>query len=281
MKYRLLALDVDGTVAGADNAVSPDTARAVAEAARAGLRVCLATGRSYVETMPIWRQLHLEPPLEPLVLVGGALVSEPDTARTLYQRTMPRNLACEFADALGEAGLSAMAFVDAWRHGVDYFLAETGDVHAALDGWFRKMDVKVHRCRRLWDAADMPDPLRVSAIVGASAAEPLTGRLRERFGERLNLHAILAPNYGVTVVEAFACGTDKLAAVRYIGQSCGIVPSAICAVGDDINDLPMLRGAGLGAAMPGAKPALRDAADVIIDDSLAAFIRRLCAGEFG
>ncbi|MFW6155577.1 MAG: HAD-IIB family hydrolase [Planctomycetota bacterium] len=280
MNYRLLALDVDGTLLGADGRVSRDAREAVAAVCEAGLGVCLATGRSYVETLPVWRQLPLKPPFEPLVLIGGALVSEPDTARTLYHLPMDRALAGEFADALAEQGYPAMAIVDAWRHEVEYYLVESGDARGADRRWFSKMDVTVRRVGRLGDVPDLPPPLRVSTVADADEAGPLAERLARRFGDRLKVHAILAPNYGVTIVEAFAPGASKFEALRYVGQARGIAPARIAAVGDDVNDVEMVAGAGLGAAMPTAPQALRDAADVRCPASLASFIHDLLDGAY-
>jgi hypothetical protein len=279
MKYALLALDVDGVVVAADNRVPPDTAGALADAARAGLRVCLATGRSFAETIDVWEQLHLPAPYEPLVLVGGALVSEADTGRTLRQSAIPRDLACRFADALAEANLPAMALVDAWRHGVDYYVAGGGG--AAEAAWFSKMSARVRRHDRLWDARGMPEPLRVSTVVDEEQAEALAAALAERFRGRLGVHAIRAPNYDVTIVEAFRAGVDKAAGVRYVAQAYGIGPGAVAAVGDDVNDLELLRLAGLSAAMPHAPEAVRAAADVVVGPSVGAFVRSLAAGEVG
>ena len=231
--------------------------------------MCLATGRSYKETLPIWRRLSWQPPFEPIVLIGGALVCEPDTGRTLYQRTIPLDLACEFADALGEAGYSAMAIVDAWRHGWDYVLCETGDAHAAQRDWFEKMQAKVRRVRRLAEMPDMPNPLRINVVVDPDAADELVAAMNERFGDRLNIHAIVAPNYEVTIVEGFAKEADKWNALRYVAQGCRIGPGQIAAVGDDVNDLTMVRRAGLGVAMPQAAPAVLAAADHVATGGLA------------
>jgi hydroxymethylpyrimidine pyrophosphatase-like HAD family hydrolase len=46
----------------------------------------------------------------------------------------------------------------------------------------------------------------------------------------------------------------------------GIEPGAICAVGDDVNDIPMIKNAGLGVAMGHARPEVRAAADLITGD---------------
>ena len=279
-KYELLAIDVDGTLIGADQVVCPDTTEAIAAADEAGLRVCLATGRSYVETMPIWRQLRLGEPFEPMVLVGGALVSEPDTGRTLYQRTIDLALACEFGDALNEAGYSAMVLVDVWRQGVDYYFTEGRDAQRAAQRWFGQMDVKVQRVPSLREAGDLREPLRVSVVAEGEAAEALVGELHKRFDGRLNIHAILAPNYDVTIVEGFAAKTTKLAGVQYVAQSHRTGLGKVAAVGDDINDVPMVRGAGLGVAMPKAPQSLRDVADHVAEGGLAQFVHQLLDGRF-
>jgi len=280
MKYGLVAIDVDGTLVNPDQTVSPEVVDAIAEAEAAGIGVCLATGRSYAETMPVWRQLRLRGPYEPVVLIGGALVAEPDTGRTLYQRTMPRALACEFADALIEAGYSAMAIVDPWRHGVDYFFAESRDVEQAAGRWFDRMNVKVRRVGRLSEAPDMPNPLRVSAVVDPAVAPQLAQRLAQQFDGRLNVQSILAPNYGLTIVEAFVSSASKLAGVIYVAQARKLGPGQIAAVGDDINDLSMIRGVGLGVAMPQAPQSVRAAARHVAQGGLAKFIRDLAAGKF-
>jgi len=277
LDFELLALDVDGTLIGPDNVVPPEVVEALA-AVSERLRVCLATGRSYVETLPVWRQLRLARPHEPMVLIGGALVSEPEGGRTLWMQPMARGAACRFADALGEAGCVAMAIVDGWRHDVEYYVTETGDVARAQREWLAKMDVRVCRVARLTDAADMPPPLRVSAVVEPSVAGALAGRLRERFAGELNVHAIVAPNYGVTIVEAHAAAADKRSALTYVAQAHQTPMKRVIAVGDDVNDVAMLRAAGLGVAMPAAPEEVRAAADRVAAGGLAAFLRSLLEG---
>lgn len=280
MKYRLLALDIDGTLLGPDQQVPAAVRAAVAEADEAGLAVCLATGRSFAEAIGVWRQLRLRPPRMPLILVGGALVAEPDIGRTLYQKTVSRALACEFADALAEAGHSALAFVDPWRWGVEYYVAEGADAGVVEARWFSKADARARRVRRLADVEDLPCPLRIHAIAPPGEATALAESLRRRFAGRLNVHSILVPTYDETIVEAFAAGADKWTALRYVAQSRRIGPGAIVAVGDDVNDLPAVRNAGLGVAVAHAAPAVRAEADHVVDGSLEAFIRLLLSGGF-
>ena len=51
--------------------------------------------------------------------------------------------------------------------------------------------------------------------------------------------------------------------MRHLAHQWGIPDEAICAVGDDVNDIPMIRGAGLGVAMGNALEEVKAAADRI------------------
>ncbi|MCY2925769.1 MAG: HAD family hydrolase [Planctomycetota bacterium] len=281
MKTRLLALDIDGTLVCPDSIVSPEARQAVAAAQAAGLRVCLATGRSYEEAVGVWRQLPLKEPFEPLIVLGGAIVAEPDTGRTLWQQSIPLATAREYVAALGQEGYSAMAIVDAWRHGFSYFVIETGNVAELRRLFFSRSSAEARFVAELPADGDMPDLLRISTIVAdAQAGAGLAGRLRARMGPRLSIIALGAPNYGVRLVEAHAAGCSKFTAIQYVAQSHLIGPGQIAAVGDDANDLAMLHGAGLGVAMPHAPADVQAAANYVAAEGLPAFIHRLVAGEF-
>jgi hydroxymethylpyrimidine pyrophosphatase-like HAD family hydrolase len=112
-------------------------------------------------------------------------------------------------------------------------------------------------------------------VVDPADGKALVGRLRQQLDGQLELHAILAPNYGVTIVEAFAAQANKFTAIRHVAQARQIPPERIVAVGDDVNDIPMLTGAGLGAAMPHAPGNVKAAADVVAENGLAAFVSDL------
>ena len=283
MKYRILALDVDGTLVGPDNIVTGDIIEAVALADRAGIRICLATGRSYGETIGIWEQLGLGRTQQPMILIGGALVSETDTRRALYHKPMDSETACRFSDALGAAGYCAMAIVDAWRYDVEYYLTEHGDLADARERWFGQMDVAMESVGALSDVllgSDAPDVLRISAVVDENDGPVLAGELKEQFGDSINICSILAPNYDVWIVEAHAAGADKRTALQYVAQATSTPLSEVVAVGDDVNDISMIGSVGLGVAMPQAPASVIEASDHTAAEGLAEFIRQLVDGQF-
>ena len=61
-------------------------------------------------------------------------------------------------------------------------------------------------------------------------------------------------------------GVTKWSGVAGVAAAAGIAAAEVCAVGDDVNDLPMIRAAGLGVAMGNAVDEVKDAADVVVAD---------------
>ncbi|MCP4375112.1 MAG: HAD family phosphatase [bacterium] len=284
MTWRMMALDVDGTLVGPDNIVTNEIIEAVALADRAGIRICLSTGRSYGETIGIWEQLNLGRQRQPMILIGGALVSETDTGRSLYHKPMDSEMACKFADALLAAGYCAMAIVDSWRYDVEYYLVARDDSSESEQRrWFSKMDVKVQTVNSLSDVLDGasgPDVLRVSAVVDEADGPGLADDLKGQFGEEVNVCSILAPNYNIWIVEAHAFGADKRTALQYVAQGNGIPLSEVVAVGDDVNDISMISSAGLGVAMPQAPQSVVEVSDHTATGGLAEFVGQLVDGKF-
>jgi hypothetical protein len=58
-------------------------------------------------------------------------------------------------------------------------------------------------------------------------------------------------------------GVTKWTGIRHVAADWGIAPEEMCAVGDDVNDIPMIEAAGLGIAMGNALPEVIAAADRI------------------
>jgi hydroxymethylpyrimidine pyrophosphatase-like HAD family hydrolase len=83
------------------------------------------------------------------------------------------------------------------------------------------------------------------------------------------------PRYRGTMCEILAPEASKWSAVCHLAGIWQVAPSEICAVGDDVNDVPMLQGAGLGVAMGHAPPSVRAAADLVTDDHEADGLARL------
>ena len=275
MTPELIVLDVDGTSVGRDQIVPADLVDVLRELASQGIWITLATGRNLTETVPVWRQLDLGDRAAPLITNGGAIVSEAATQRTLYQKSIAPAMAREFSEALSARGLSTAANVDRWRSDFDILAVPSDNYVRTKSCWFDRMDKLVIREMAELDTSspNSPDVLRINAVLPEQDGDAITQELAQEFAGRLDIHAINAPNYGVFFLEAFAPGSNKWAAVQYIAQGLRLGPAAICTAGDDINDLPMIVGAGMGLAMPTAPDSVKTAANATVETTLADALR--------
>ena len=273
--YRLIALDLDGTLLSPGGAVTPRARAAVLSCIEAGYVVCFATGRNHTESRAVIEQVgHFDA----AVFVGGAMVVDTRTGTTLHRTGMAADLAAAVVEEIESAGHAALALQDTERAGVDYYISGDRDPHPSHGVWTAAMKVRCDVVAGL-ASADHAHTVRLGAVVPSDSGPELERRLTRRFAERVYLHRIRVPGTGVDVVEVFDPSVNKWAGIMKVAETRGIPPEAIIAVGDDMNDLHMVRAAGLGVAMGNAREEIKAVADRVIgsnaEEGLAAFLEEL------
>ncbi len=269
--YRILALDVDGTLLDPDGALRPRTADAVARASQAGIRAVLCTGRRYRRARPIARQLGLA---APLVCNSGSIIKDPADHRTIWRADFDDELAAAVLGFFRRENQQAVVFTDRHPDLTDFIVAEfpTGrpyfDDYVAQNREYADINPAI-----LW--GDFQELDRENGNRGADAlfhvcaigerGEMLTFQraAHERIGDRIQTFVQRSPRYLGTMCEILRRGASKWSAILHLAGLWGVDPSEICAVGDDVNDIPMLKNAGLGVAMGHASPDVLAAADLV------------------
>ena len=103
----------------------------------------------------------------------------------------------------------------------------------------------------------------VCAIGERSEMLAFERRAHERSGNRIQTFVQRSPRYAGTMCEILRQDAGKWVAILRLAELWGVDPKEICAVGDDVNDIPMLRNAGLGVAMGHASRDVLEAADLV------------------
>jgi hydroxymethylpyrimidine pyrophosphatase-like HAD family hydrolase len=264
---RLLALDIDGTLTNSSHEV-PDVARdAVARVVAAGVRVMIATGRRYRDALPIARALGVD---VPLVSASGALVKRPSDHATLSRAAFAPGVLEGVVRLIAERGYEPILYSDSYAKGFDFHcrsLADIAEDPAAYGGGLREY---LGRNRGLADVVhdlheSPPEGVFGGFVMGPHASmNSLEADLDAAFPGSLSLHTIKSPRYRDWMCEIAPVGVTKWSGVVQVAAVWGIRPAEICAVGDDVNDLPMIREAGLGIAMGNARPEIQAEADVVV-----------------
>lgn len=260
--YRLLAIDLDGTLLTHDRRVTRATRRALDEAATRGCGIVIATGRGF---NVLRRYCDGIPLTAPQITYNGAVIHDPTAGRDLARYLVPAEWVLPAIDFLGASGVYAAIFTPTALY----------------------MDPRIPNPRH-WMPAPLPPPqllddLRAVAdqpcikVVGRGNHNVIA-RIRpyavERFG-----HALYVTQTAADLLEFLHPEVCKGAALRRIAHLLDIPREQIIAIGDSHNDLEMLEFAGTGVAMGNAAPELHAIADMVTttndEDGIAVALERL------
>jgi 5-amino-6-(5-phospho-D-ribitylamino)uracil phosphatase len=272
----MIAIDLDGTLLASDGSVPPKAKAAIHECLAAGLLVCFATGRNWTESKAI---LETVQHYSTAVFVSGAMVMDTQNQVTLHRTLMDPQLARDICLLLEDLGQSPLALQDtAKAGGVDYLVKAGPPPNEAERVWREVTQSVVQEVPSL---ATYPHEhtIRVGLVAATDEIQQALAVLLETFGSRIVSHCINVPAYGVDVLEVFDPAVNKWQGILHVARHHGVAEHEIVAIGDDVNDIPMLRNAGLGVAMGNARPEIQAAAHRVIgrndEDGLAVFLSEL------
>jgi HAD superfamily hydrolase (TIGR01484 family) len=286
--YKLIAVDVDGTLLARDGRITPRTQAALRRAVEGGAALAVATGRRRRSALPIVERLGLP---HYLVASQGAAVWQ--DGALLAHSHLPGAAAREALEVIRAHGLVTIIFNNSLREEViwvdgdwranqrvtNYLLRGNGVLMRelspeALDHdpiQFVVMDT-LERLERLNEAltGHLPPPPSVDPPVQEGPTEQAP-RWRVIFSKNQFSSG--------SVIEIVGPDTSKAAALAYLCGHLGIGASQVIAFGDNVNDLEMLEFAGLGVAMGNSTPDAKAAADVVApsndEDGIAVVLEEL------
>lgn len=282
----MIALDLDGTLLDRAGRISDTNKAAIDQARQAGVMVVPCTGRAWRESKVI---LDTIPLTGHGVFVGGAVVGDIVTGRSLDFAVIEPHLVHELVSFMADLPEAVLVFRESQQCGHDYLVTGRGSLTAATQWWFEATGATVHFQRRV-TADDLHHALRVGIVAEGNRVPPLSEKLRTTFGPQVLVQHFQAvntpdPDQCVHILEVFAAGVDKWRGLDWIAQRHGMTPQDIAAIGDEVNDVAMLRSAGCGIAMANAVEPAKAVADYITrpcdEHGVAYAIEQLLAGTWG
>jgi Cof subfamily protein (haloacid dehalogenase superfamily) len=242
--YKLLALDLDGTLIGRDLTISTRTKSAISQIMSQGVIVTIATGRMFQSALPFANELNIS---APLICYQGAMVANPTTKEILWHLPVPLTLAKQVIESVREDGLHINAYLD------DELYVDRVNEEAELYSVISK--VEAHPVGNLLDFLDR-DPTKLVIIGKPVEIDGITSKLSDKFGSAL----YVAKSYERFCEIAHPdCGKGK--ALAQIAARLGIAQSEVVTIGDNPNDVDMLEWAGMGIAMANGTDESQKASD--------------------
>jgi Cof subfamily protein (haloacid dehalogenase superfamily) len=275
MSYKLIAIDLDGTLLSPHGNVTPRVKAAVRRVLSSGMLVCFATGRNWTESQVVLEAIEH---FDHAVFVGGAMVVDTKRKVTVHRTLMDQTLAAEVCGVLEKSGHAVLALQDTQAAGFDYLISADIEPNVSTQMWLAITKAVVRRVPRLSEYKH-EHTIRLGIVAPASATEKVQKELGHRFAGKVFCHSIAVTGQGVDVLEIFDPSVNKWEGIMHVARAHNILPEEIVAVGDDLNDLHMLKNAGLGVAMGNAHPEAKAAAKRVIgtnrEEGLAVFLDEL------
>jgi len=258
-KIDLLVADLDGTLLDSKVRVTDRVLDALARLAESSIRFLPATGRRFPRAIEIFEQMDYD---GPAIVSGGAVIKEVRSGQTIRIADFPQVCLQEILALLREIGHSPVLMTDTHDQGFDFYAATDRFSTPEMDGYFA---INSHRARI--DPSILENPpegIITGYLMGTQQKmESIAAELHARLDGRFHTHVLPSPSYNGWLCELVPLGGSKWDAIAWLAQKWEIESDQICAIGDDMNDLVMIRAAGMGVAMENGRAELKSAADRI------------------
>lgn len=268
--YRMLALDIDGTLLNSAGELTPRVRKAITSAARTGIMVTLATGRNVRAVLPIAEALEIT---APLVTSNGSVVIRPASRQVYFHKPLEACVAGRAVLLMQRLGLTP--YVSRMNlDGPEFFFQEAPAV-PEIDLRRGRAAESMQQVPDLAAAAAQMRPLKVMTLDRSDVVERASRYLSKQLGAECRL-LVTREGEGFSLLEISAPGVNKATGLAQLAAIFQISPAEIIAIGDNHNDIEMLRFAGLGVAMGNATAELKAVARAVTasndSDGVAAFL---------
>jgi hydroxymethylpyrimidine pyrophosphatase-like HAD family hydrolase len=276
MPPRLIAIDLDGTLLNSSGQVSPRNRAALRLAESLGTEIVISTGRRHSFAMQVLRDLDLQP--------TSAVVSSNGTViRTIHsqliQRThLPLSTArwlCSHLDAYRNT--LVLTFDLTGTDGEDsrgaLVVEYMDDLHSSIGRWMRANERYIAQVKPIEDALlpGAKPPIQLMLCGPIKSMQEAEARLlehplvtpvggQESPQAEVALHRTTYPETDLTLLDILPAGCSKASALEHLAALRGCTPADILAIGDNWNDVAMLRLAGHAALMSNAPNDLKSLA---------------------
>ncbi len=252
-KYKLIALDIDGTLADSSGKITTRTKEVVHRVAQTGATIVVATGRRFITAKP--RVLQLEFPEILLAAHNGAILKRLN-GELLHHQLLPCTVAKKVVQIAKELGLRPVVF-EGTQDSANIFVEDYGE---QLDGWEREY-LRDNQAHLKWVdnlAADLQgDVIEVISVVPGKKANEIAAIFQRRLNGKVKPILVTINNGRHAFLGLSHATVGKDLPLRYLVEQMEIHPSEILAIGDNYNDLDMLKFAGTGVIMENADKALK------------------------
>ena len=247
MNYKLLALDLDGTLLDKNNNITDKTKNVLHKLKQNGLKIVIATGRMFCSALPYVTRLNLN---GPVITYNGAYVKDTESEKVLLHKPVAIDLAQEIIN-------------DCQKHNLHLNLYQKDTLYVAQSnklsqGYEKASGVTAREVGSLADFVS-EDPTKLLAIENnRDKQQRYLNLFKKKYRGQLEVSESKS-NY----IEFMSRGVSKGQALKFVAEKNFIKQKEVIAIGDSWNDLSMLEWAGIGVAVETAAPEIKSRVDLV------------------
>lgn len=269
---KLIAVDMDDTLLDKDKRISPANIAAIQQAANAGVKIVLCTGRILSGVKPYFEQLGLSADQEYVIINNGCAVHQTSDWRLVESEALTTQEITYLAD-FAQKGKLPLTLCD-----VEHYYVVEDEANSEIVADCQNIFLQP-RTIALKDIATHDQPFFLAKFVGN---ENFVAAFKDKHDQQLSqdFNTVLSQP---TIYECLPKGVSKATGLKKLAARLNILPEEIMAIGDGNNDLEMFAFAGLSIAMDNASDAVKAAADHITtshqEDGVAHAIERFVLAQ--
>lgn len=271
MKYKLLVLDVDGTLLNDAKEISKRTLSALLKVQHMGVRIVLASGRPTYGLMPLAQILELGHFGGYVVSYNGCQIIKAENGEILFERRINPEMIPYLEKKANKNGFSIFTYHD------DTLL--TNDP----DNLYIRREAQLNKLRIIEEEhfSTAIDFAPCKCVLVSDDEEALRG-LEEHWKKRLAGALDVFPSEPY-FLEVVPCGIDKANTLGALMEQLSVTREEVIAIGDGVADVTMLQLAGVGIAMGHAQDSVKRCADYVTasneEDGVAQAVEKLILAE--
>ncbi len=250
MKYKVMALDIDGTLTNSQKVITEKTRKALFDFQEQGGKIILASGRPTQGIMPHAKTLHLDEYGGYILAYNGGCVIDCRTKDILFRDTLEHEYISEICSVIENYPVGINTYEEdkiVAGHDINRYTEIESRINGMaikyVEDFPKYVDFEVNKCLLQGEPEQILE---------------LEGILSEKYQNRLGIFK--SEPYFLEIVPQ---GIDKAKSIDRLLKQIGVKTEECVACGDGFNDISMLQYAGLGVAMDNASDTVKQAADFI------------------
>ncbi len=263
--YKILALDLDGTLTNSKKEISPYTLDVLIKVQQKGLRIVLASGRPTQGIMPLANQLHLKDYKGYILAFNGGLIIDCTTGEVIYKKMLDTSVYKHLYETGNTKDFKILSYKDNC-----IACEDIENKYVRYAAYLNKMKLK--KLNNFLDEINYPEP-KCLIVGNKDKLAVLEQELVRYYEGKLSIYRS-EPFF----LEILPLGIEKANRLEYLLNYLGLRKEELMVCGDGYNDLSMIKYAGLGVAMSNAQDVVKEAADYITlsneEDGVAAAVKK-------